>query len=283
MQLKWLEDFIAVAQAGSFAAAAAARNVTQPAFGRRIKALEDWLGAPLIERNAFPAKLTEVGAQFLVSAQDIVLALETAQRAATKNGSAADLVRIATGRTLGQTLFPPWLISLQQKLGPFPVQISSSSLHEALTQLEQDMVDLVFCYGHPCLPLALDPNAFASKTIGQERLVPVSAPNKQWPVNEIPHLALAPSLALARIWSNQVPAEVKQRLKLVYQADFAEPLVPMVKAGLGQAWLPASLVASDLAIGHLVQTDITPPILFDVQLIRSLNRPHTWVERIWSG
>jgi LysR family transcriptional regulator, hypochlorite-specific transcription factor HypT len=282
MQLKWLEDFIAVASAGSFAAAATARNVTQPAFGRRIKALEDWLGAPLIERNAFPAKLTEVGTQFLVTAQDIVVALEKARRSASNPLDTAHVVRIATGRTLGQTLFPPWLVAMQQILGSFPVQISSGSLHEALTQLEQNAVDLVFCYGHPCLPLALEPSTFATQTLGQEQLVPVSAPNKQWPDSDIPFLALASTLALGRIWSNQVPQAVKQRLKPIYQADFAEPLLPLVKAGLGQAWLPASLVKHDLLNGQLVQTDLTPPIAFDVQLIRATNRPHAWVDLIWS-
>jgi Bacterial regulatory helix-turn-helix protein, lysR family len=40
---KWLEDFIALAHTRSFARAADLRSVIQPAFGRRIKSLEDWL------------------------------------------------------------------------------------------------------------------------------------------------------------------------------------------------------------------------------------------------
>ena len=40
MQLKWLEDFIVLAQERSFTRAAELRHVTHPAFGRRIRALE---------------------------------------------------------------------------------------------------------------------------------------------------------------------------------------------------------------------------------------------------
>ena len=50
MQLKWLEDFITLAQERSFTRAAELRHVTHPAFGRRIRALEAWAGTPLIKR-----------------------------------------------------------------------------------------------------------------------------------------------------------------------------------------------------------------------------------------
>ena len=55
MQLKWLEDFVALAQERSFTRAAELRHVTHPAFGRRIRALESWVGTPLIEREAGPS------------------------------------------------------------------------------------------------------------------------------------------------------------------------------------------------------------------------------------
>ena len=41
MQIKWLEDFKELAKTRSFSRAAENRNVTHPAFGRRIKALEE--------------------------------------------------------------------------------------------------------------------------------------------------------------------------------------------------------------------------------------------------
>ena len=51
MDLDWLKDFLALAELKTFSRAADARNVTQPAFSRRIRALEDWIGAPLFVRG----------------------------------------------------------------------------------------------------------------------------------------------------------------------------------------------------------------------------------------
>ena len=51
MDIMWLEDFIKLADEGNFSRAAEARNLTQPAFSRRIRALEDWVGATLVDRD----------------------------------------------------------------------------------------------------------------------------------------------------------------------------------------------------------------------------------------
>ncbi len=54
MELKWLEDFVCLSNIGSFWKASEQRHVSQPAFSRRIRALEDWLGVTLIDRSSYP-------------------------------------------------------------------------------------------------------------------------------------------------------------------------------------------------------------------------------------
>ena len=53
-ELKWLEDLVVLLEEKSFTKAAERRHVTQPAFSRRIRLLEDWLGAPIVDRNRKP-------------------------------------------------------------------------------------------------------------------------------------------------------------------------------------------------------------------------------------
>ena len=50
MNLSWLEDFLVLSASGNFSRAADERHMTQPAFSRRIRALEEWLGADLFDR-----------------------------------------------------------------------------------------------------------------------------------------------------------------------------------------------------------------------------------------
>lgn len=63
--LNALRHFEAVAQHGSFAAAAADLHVTHWAVGKQIRLLEDWFGVPLFERHARGVVLTDDGAALL--------------------------------------------------------------------------------------------------------------------------------------------------------------------------------------------------------------------------
>ena len=68
----WLEDFLALASTGNFTRAAEDRHSSQPAFSRRIRALEEWIGASLVDRSTQPARLTEVGEWFRSVAAELV-------------------------------------------------------------------------------------------------------------------------------------------------------------------------------------------------------------------
>jgi hypothetical protein len=56
MDTKWLEDFVSLAETGSFSRTAQLRHVTQPAFSRRIQSLEAWAGADLVDRSSYPTR-----------------------------------------------------------------------------------------------------------------------------------------------------------------------------------------------------------------------------------
>ena len=77
MEFAWLEDFLALVDFGNFSRAAELRHVTQPAFSRRIRALEDWVGVDLFERDSHPVMLTEAGRRFRPVAEELLrLALQ---------------------------------------------------------------------------------------------------------------------------------------------------------------------------------------------------------------
>jgi LysR family transcriptional regulator, hypochlorite-specific transcription factor HypT len=71
MELRWLEDFLALAEHRTFARAAAVRRMTQPAFGRRIRALEEWFGTRLFVRSAQGAVLTPAGEFLRAPAEEL--------------------------------------------------------------------------------------------------------------------------------------------------------------------------------------------------------------------
>ena len=74
--------FVAIAEKGSFRAAAAALNVSQPALSAQIRELERRLGFALFARTSRRVSLTAQGALFLGNARRMILETEFLNRAA---------------------------------------------------------------------------------------------------------------------------------------------------------------------------------------------------------
>ena len=74
--LQDLQAFVAVADLGSFTAAAAAVHISQPALTRRVRKLESSLGVRLFERTTRKVELTFAGREFVHKAQNILCELE---------------------------------------------------------------------------------------------------------------------------------------------------------------------------------------------------------------
>ncbi|MCW5749800.1 MAG: LysR family transcriptional regulator [Alphaproteobacteria bacterium] len=81
MTLRQVRYFVAVAEAGSVTAAAAAVGISQSAVTEALKQLEDFTGVALFERRARGLALTHHGHQFLHHAHNILAAVADAQRA----------------------------------------------------------------------------------------------------------------------------------------------------------------------------------------------------------
>jgi DNA-binding transcriptional LysR family regulator len=84
MELVWVLDFLELSRTGSFTEAAKGRNSSQPAFSRRIQALEAWAGVRLVDRAVSPIELTLAGKAFLPVANKFIETNEMAKETLEK-------------------------------------------------------------------------------------------------------------------------------------------------------------------------------------------------------
>lgn len=125
MELKWIEDSLSLARTNNFSRSAEERNVTQSAFSRRIKALEAWLGVPLVDRSHYPTSLTRAGEVFRDAAEHTLRAIfEVRDELRGLARSSLDLITFSAIHTLSLAFFPKWLKEVEHWLGP----ISSRNL-----------------------------------------------------------------------------------------------------------------------------------------------------------
>ncbi|MGH8805690.1 MAG: LysR family transcriptional regulator, partial [Polaromonas sp.] len=289
MDHKWLEDFIALARERSFSRAAELRHVTQPQFSRRIRALELWAGADLINRAGVPLGLTAAGDELLPVARRAVASLNDARARIRHAQGGLDWVTLATGRTLSRTAVPGWLARVKRATGEFRLRILTGSIHEGATALEQGGADFLLTFTHPRLPLLLDEQLFEGLSLGTDELVAVSAPRADGkPLHALPGtprkpvavLGYAPTLALSQILQDGLSRSPRElHLHTVTESDFAESLHEQALQGVGMAWLPRALVAADLQGGRLVPAAATPGIRFEVRLYRPRSPRSELVQR----
>ncbi|MES1979421.1 MAG: LysR family transcriptional regulator [Pseudomonadota bacterium] len=294
MDHKWIEDFLMLARERNFSKAAALRHVTQPQFSRRIRALELWAGAELVNRAGVPLVLTPAGETLLASARVSVNALAEARERIRRLQGGGQWATLFTGRTLSRTVVPRWLAKVRSQLGDIQLRVMTGSIHDGAIALEQGGADFLLSFAHPRLSLTLDEQQFEGITLGQDELVAVSAPlpsgkprhalpgTAAKPVNA---LSFAPQLALAQILQDGfVRSRRPLHLHVITESDFAESLHEQALQGAGVAWLPRALVAEDLKAGRLVVAGKADEAIgFEMRLYRPrlVRSPH--LQKIWAA
>ena len=261
----WLEYFLALVATGNFSRAAEDRHSSQPAFSRRIRALEEWIGTPLVDRSTQPAQLTEVGEWFRSVAEDLVARAARLPGEAKQVAEASSVtLRIAGTHALSFTFLPRWLRSLELRLTLGPIELTSDVLARCEAQMQQGKVHFVLAHAHAKAPGSLDSDPYLSAHIGSDRLVPVCKPDanrqplyrlgKKKPTNDVvPVLAYSEESGMGRV----IRAVLCRRLKAmkcqaVLTAHLASVLRSMALDGRGIAWLPETLIEDDLATARLV-------------------------------
>jgi LysR family transcriptional regulator, hypochlorite-specific transcription factor HypT len=270
METKWLEDFVSLAETRSFSRSAQLRHVTQPAFSRRIQALEAWAGTDLVDRSSYPTRLTPAGETLYAQSLEMLQALQSTRAMLRGHSTAAhDVIEFAVPHTLAFTFFPAWVSSLRDKFGPIKSRLIALNVHDAAMRLVEGGCDLLIAYHHASQPLQLDADRYEMVVLGQEVLSPYCKPDANGeplfklpgrPVQPLPYLGYAPGAYLGRVTDLILKDSATAiHLDRVYETDMAEGLKVMALEGHGVAFLPYSAVKKELRARRLVSA--VPPQL----------------------
>ncbi|MFL0343028.1 LysR family transcriptional regulator [Enterobacter ludwigii] len=269
--------FVAVADTGSFTAAAEAMGLTKAVVSFNIRQLEDELGVTLLLRSTRRLTLTEAGRLFH---QRSVALLKDAERLkddvrANHAGLTGEL-RITTTPEYGSQVVVPLLAEFSQQHPDLRVRHVSSSLH---ADLISERFDVAIRLG------TLADSRYHAALITEFTIFPVATPGwlRNHPVESLEQLAKADWIIHERLASplrwqvndacgEPATLEIKKAPRLF--ADSAQALMAFALAGCGVALLPAWLVRHALDDGTLVS--VLPEYTFARQGIYAVypDAPH---------
>lgn len=259
MRLEWIEDILAVMDTGSLARAADRRFLTQSAFTRRIRMIEDSIGATLFDRSRKPLEVLPAVRALEPEMRDAAARLE-ALRAGLRNapGEAGSRVAFACQHAITATVSPRFVAALTEK-GDVSVRVRSANRDECLMMLLSGEVDFALMYEIPGARGPAIPQAFGSAVLSQDLLIPVCTPALR-PVADgpvVPIVSYPADVFLGRVFALSLAPRLPHSITIESKAETALTLAAFRYAlsGIGVAWLPQSLVQESLDRGDLCRLD----------------------------
>ena len=153
MELRDLQIFVAVAEAGGFRRASQQLGLDASAVSRRVSMLEDELGVSLFERNRAGVRLTGAGRRFLTDTRLALSHLDGAVRTASAAGYAGEgMVKIGVVASVSSS-FPNRLIrAFKADFPNVTLDIVEGSYGEHLAALMERTLDVAFVMDSPKPP-----------------------------------------------------------------------------------------------------------------------------------
>ena len=246
MDIAALKAFTAVADAGSFSAAADHLFLTQPAISKRIAALESELDAKLFDRIGRTITLTEAGRALLPRAQNILVELEDSVRAITNlTGEVHGTLRFATSHHIGLHRLPPALKRFTQEHPQVRLDIRFMDSEEACTAVEHGELEL----GIVTLPPAPSPN-LTTEVVWQDPLGIVVSSHHPLAASsdvKLSELAQHPAiLPAANTYTRQIAERAFEdlglELDIALSTNYLETIKMLTSVGIGWSLLPITML-----------------------------------------
>jgi DNA-binding transcriptional LysR family regulator len=243
MELQWIDDFLALCATRNFTRAAEARCTTQSAYSRRVQRLEEWLGAPLFDRDSRPVALTPAGEAFLPRAHRLREEIFDARRSVLSTSSHfKKSLRIYTTNTLASTFISSWLA----ETGLENYSLMVASIAGCLDAVRRGRAEFAL------IPHFGGEEAFAglrARQVGEDRLALMASPELNRPVRLDGKRLTGPVMVYTpgTSYGAQIAALLDRHDVTIQEAPIcesasAEALLAQVRAGLGAAWIPQILL-----------------------------------------
>jgi DNA-binding transcriptional LysR family regulator len=264
--LQQLQAFVAVADKGSFRAAAEHLHLSAPALGRRVDRLEELLGARLFTRTTRDVRLTRVGEAFLERARAALDDLESAVLGIHEiSARHAGRVSIACLPTAAVTFMPQAIQSFCATMPRVRIRVIDEGMNEVAAAVVSGEADFAFGFaGAPDAALEFEPLWRDPYVLAMRRDSPLARKRKL----QLADVAGQPWLSVARTSRN------RQMLDDYFTASGRSPqawlevghvatLLAMVEAGLGVGIVPSMAVPRE-------HRSIAAVKLADVDLAREI-------------
>ncbi|MCV6598659.1 MAG: LysR family transcriptional regulator [Mangrovicoccus sp.] len=261
MDMNWFEDVLVLLEEGNMSRAAARRNITQPAFSRRIRSFEDWLGTEVLARKTNRVELTEA----LTSNEDEIRALMSRLRELRRKIAYYDPTRtelaIAAQHASVFSTFPDMALRAKTAFPGVRFRLRAGNLSDCVTLFLRGDTSMLLCYeAQNSAPLPFGPDLLRGRW-GHDYLIPVIGGVLRYSVrdnrsipDDTPAIIYPESSYFGEVLRRNARrfGTLEHCRNPVCETAFSSGIREMALKGLGVGWVPFSMVHQELESGELI-------------------------------
>lgn len=267
MDVRYLKTFVAVAEHGTFAAAANAVGLSPSAVSMQIQAIEEYLAAELFDRSHRPPVLNEKGLTLLPKARKII-GLHDSMRDAAASHEYAGQLRLGVIPTALSSFVPAALAGLMQAHPLIEIEIVTGMNTPVFKMLKNEELDAGIIGEPPGLPAGLLWRPFV-----KEPICVIAPPDAEGTTAEellltYPYIKLVRGAWQLRMIEEQV-TKMDVSLRTIMHLDSIEAVTLMVHHGLGVSIVP------NRSLERLLRLPVKSIPFGDPPLFRTLGLVHT--------
>ncbi|WP_176084021.1 LysR family transcriptional regulator [Martelella sp. HB161492] len=261
MESKLLEDVLILLEEGNLSRAAERRHVTQPAFSRRIRAFEDWVGVTLIERHPNQVSMGEALRINEEEIRSVLRRIETLRHKIRNFEHAEKSMVIATQHALCISVFADLNNLLTSHWGPISWRVRTMNRQDCLALFVRGDADLLLCYEARDLPPLPFNERVARAVWRRDTLIPVVGGSWRYRISadgtlpeDIPYVAFPVNSHFGQLVEAFEPAQMIAAgiSGPKIESAFSVGVLDMIRSGLGFGWVPHAIARPLVASGALV-------------------------------
>jgi DNA-binding transcriptional LysR family regulator len=266
MELTWLEDAVALIEEGSLSRAATRRNITQPAFSRRIRSLENWAGVSLLDRSSNRVDLKENLRENEAKIRALLQRLEELRSGLAHHIPGRETLSIASQHALSVSVLPEIYAALETAGQQISWRLRTLNRSDCISMFVRGDVEILLCYEAQGLPALPFDATVARLHWDRDMLIPVIGRDIHAQINQtsgvpdnIARISYPRDSHFGRLIAGSDAERSLQPMGSCpsISTAFTSAVLELVVSGIGVGWLPRSLARRALAAGEIVSLEAT--------------------------
>lgn len=288
MRLEWIEDLVAIFESESLNEAAGRRHLTQPAFTRRVRSIEDYIGVELIDRSRKPARpattLVEQETRLRTMAQELralVLDLRKSERHSRSR------VVIGSQHAITTSILPTLIADKFDGLD-ITIRLRSANRSECTAMLITKEADLIVIFRSVEEISTIPEEYIEEKLISQEKLIPVCSAKVRRAIanGDLPIVAYPSDVFLGKLLETHIFPSVQESFRIDARVETALTVAALQLAAcdIGVAWVPETmLVQLPTASTVTAVDDLLPSTQIAVTAMRLIGKKSNVEDQVWAA